>query len=162
MDSGKPGNVTVGVGCIVPSASACEALNWHGGVSAIALAASEWLAVKSYTPGLVAAAYAYLTTLRLPGVEIDRLRDQRIASAESDLIHAIPGISGFPMPVKQACLDIGFNIGAGRFHSEYFGPASKFGPAIYRRDWQTAAAESARRGIRPARNEYVRDLIIQA
>lgn len=153
---------TIGVGCAIPSASVCESLNWTGGIGAVALAASEWQAVKSATPGLAAASYAYLTTLRLPAAEIDRLRDQRIAGMEAEMIQAISGVATFPTSVRQACCDLSFNLGVSKFHTQYFGPNSKFGPAIYRGDWQMAAAESARKRIQPARNEYVRDLLISA
>ncbi len=156
------GRPTVGVGCSVLSPGVAESLNWSGGIDSVAVAASQWLAVKHSTPGLMAAAYAHLTTLRLPDVEIDRLRDYRIKTTESDVIRAIRGVSDFPMPVRCAILDLAWNIGTGHLHSQYFGPASKFGPALYRGDWQTAAAESARRGVQPARNGYVRDLIMSA
>lgn len=162
LDSGTPSSVTIGVGYLIPSPSVAESLNWEGGMGAVAVAASEWQTVKDATPGLVAAAYAHLTTNRLSDAEIDRLRDQRIANMESELIHAIPGVSGFPVSVRQACCDESFNLGVGKFHAQYFGPTSKFGPAIYRGDWQTAAQESARKGIDPARNEYVQNLIMCA
>lgn len=160
LDSGSPSSVTIGVGVMIPSASVAESLNWEGGMGAIAIAAAEWQTVKDATPGLAAASYAHLTTNRLSSEEVDKLRDKRIASMESDLIHAIQGVSAMPQPIVQCLCDMAFNIGSGKLHAQYFGPTSKFGPAIYRADWQTAAAESARRGIQPARNEYVRDLIM--
>lgn len=160
VDSG--GLVTIGVGCMIPSASVAESLNWEGGMGAVAIAASEWLAVKDATPGLAAASYAHLTTNRLSDEEIDKLRDARIASMESELIHTIEGVSLMPQPIAQCLCDMAFNLGSSKLHAQYFGPTSKFGPAIYRGDWQTAAAESARRGIQPARNLYARDLIMSA
>ena len=153
------GIVTIGVGCAIFSASQYQALNWLPGTD-LDLVAAEWQVVRNSTPGLVAAAYTHLTTLRLPDAEIDRLRDARIASTESDLIYAIQGVSEMPQAVRQCLADIAFNIGAGKLHSEYFGTGCRLGPAIYARDWQTAAQESARHGIQPARNQYVRDLIM--
>lgn len=157
-DSG--GLPTVGCGCAVPSASISESLNWDGGMASIALAASEWQAVKNSTPGLAAQSYAHLTMLRLSDIEIDRLRDKRIDSTESDLIMAVTGVSRLPQPAIQCLIDMCFNIGASKLHRDFFGPTSKFGPALYAGDWATAAAESARRGIQPARNDYARGLLL--
>ena len=160
LDLGTGGLPTVGVGCAVPYSGVSESLEWQGGMGAVGIAAAEWNVIKNATPGLSAKAYAHLTTLRLPDAEIDRLRDARIDTMETDLINAISGVSAFPMPVRQALCDMAFNLGSGRLHSEYFSQHSKFGLAIYAGDWQTAAQESARRGIAQARNDYVRDLIM--
>lgn len=154
------GCVTIGVGCMIPSPTTCEALAWEGGMGAAALAVSEWSIVKAAKPGMVASAYARLTTLRLPAVEVDKLLDQRIAGMESDVIHAIPRISASPQEAVQAVLDMSFNCGTARVHSEFFSPGCKFGPALYRGDWQEAALECVRRGIQPARNEYAQALFM--
>lgn len=152
-------NITVGVGCLLDSFEAFCALGWLASGDQVAM---DWraLTASSVRAGQPATSYAALTKIRLPNYEIDKLLDARIAEMESGLIKAIAGVEAFPQNVKQACCDMAFNMGPGRLKMQFFGPGCRFGPAVYAGDWQTAAKESARRGIQPARNQYVVDLFM--
>lgn len=153
------GHVTVGVGCMIPSLSEFESMKWEGGIGTVSLL-DEWRTLKAATPGLMAAAYKSLTSLVLPNDEIDRLRDQRIASMESDVIQAVPGVSALPQNAIQCVCDMAFNLGVSKLHSEFFAPGCHFGPAVFAGDWQAAAKECIRRGIQKERNDYTQALFM--
>ena len=148
------GNVTIGVGCMVPSLPAFEALRWEGGMGSTALAQGEWDNLRASRAGMRAQAYETVTVLRLPDIEIDALRDARINAAEVSLVHSVPGISTMPQAAKQGLIDMSWNMGMAKLHSQFFETGRKFGPAVLRGDWGTAAAECARRDIQPSRNQY--------
>lgn len=157
-----PGNVSVGVGCLIPSAEASAALNWTGpaGIDP----RDEWRTVEAAQPDRIAAFYAPLTQLRLSDAEIDSLLDVRLSQAEQGLIAVVASVVHMPEPARTGLLDMCFNLGATKLKNQFFGPQCRFGPAVYRGDWPTAARESARKeapaagGIQPERNRYVFDL----
>ncbi len=153
------GNVTVGVGCLLDSFDAFTAIGWLGSGDQVV---ADWRALTASTvrQGMPAAQYSLLTKIRLPNHEIDKLLDARIGEMEAGLIKAVSGVGALPQNVRQALCDLAFNMGPGRLKMQFFGPNCRFGPAVYAGDWQTAAKESARRGIQPARNEYVVDLFM--
>lgn len=157
------GFVTAGIGHLLSTPEDAEALPFSGGMGDVAgLVARDWGAVKAAPPGKLAGFYASLTTSRLSDEAIDSIFEKDITIAWDGMKPFIPALDVLPPPVASAILDMSLNLGAGKLHHDYFGPQSKFGPAIARGDWQAAAAESARRGIQKSRNDYTRDLIMQA
>jgi GH24 family phage-related lysozyme (muramidase) len=64
----------------------------------------------------------------------------------------------FPDEVQMALFDMIFNLGMTNLRSAW----PKFNGAIKIEDWKTAAAESRRSQVSPARNRYVRDLLLMA
>jgi GH24 family phage-related lysozyme (muramidase) len=159
-DAGTGGHVTVGVGHLVPSAIHAEQLKWEGGMGAPGVAAREYDAVMSAQPGMIASAYAGLTTLRLSDEAIDELLAQDVKVKEPELLNAVPDVMGFPAPARQALMDFAFNVGASRLAA----PAPRGWPsmmsAIRAKDWEKAAAESHRNGIQAERNMYAAHLLL--
>jgi hypothetical protein len=152
-----PGNVTAGVGHLIANAGVAAGLGFVGGDPA-----ADWQAVKAASPGMKVAAYQSLTTSRLPDASMDALKQSDLGRTQAALLAANPGCAGWPVAVRIACLDMGFNLGVGKFHAQYFGPGCHFGPACGRGDWASAAVESARRGIQQPRNDYIAGLIRSA
>jgi GH24 family phage-related lysozyme (muramidase) len=156
-------NPTCGIGHLCATVADAELLPFSGGMGAVAgLVARDWQVISTATPGRVAAFYAGLTTSRLTDEAIDSIFAADCERTWNGILAFLPTLESLPPTVQEAILDMSFNLGIGKEHADYFGPHSKFGPAILRGDWQTAAAESARNGIQPSRNEYTRDLIMAA
>lgn len=167
LDNARQPNVTCGIGCVIASAQESQKLAWAGapniaGPARISLISQEWFSVKEAPPGILAAEYAHLTQLRLPDAEINLLRDAKLAEIELGILRVLPYVRSLPMCAITAIEDMSWNLGPQRLHEEYLLTTCHFGPALARRDWKTAARESARLGIQPERNQYVYDLIMEA
>jgi GH24 family phage-related lysozyme (muramidase) len=152
-----PGNVTCGIGHLLATPQDAGKIEWSGDDPVAA-----WQSVKQSPPGRNATTYQGLNSCRLSDAVIDSVCAQDVANATAQLRAFLPSVDSLPQPVQQALLDMAFNLGVPRLHAEYFGPNCHFGPAILRGDWTTAAAESARRGIQPERNQYTAELILSA
>ncbi len=84
---------------------------------------------------------------------------RRLREDIKNLRRKFDNFDSFPVGVRQALLDIEFNIGGRKFAREKW-PA--LFDAIQRKDWKKAARESNRRDIQPDRNRKVYDLFIRA
>jgi GH24 family phage-related lysozyme (muramidase) len=161
LDTG--GNVTAGVGHEIPTVQDAEALPFDGGMGAVAgTVARDWQTIRDAPAGRVAAFYEPLTTSRLSEQAIDGIFASDCNLVWTSARGFIQDFDNLPQPVQQAISDMILNIGAEKEHADYFGPHSKFGPAIERGDWVTAAKESARNGIPESRNQYTANLILSA
>lgn len=151
------GNVTCGVGHLLACPDDALKLPWVG-----ADAAADWARVKASEPGHSPIYYERLTTCRLTEETMDNVLDADIAIASSDLLSVLPETAGWPSCVRQALLDMAFNLGAHRLVK----PAPKGWPkmlaAMRAGKWDEAAKESHRRGIQDSRNEYVASLIFSS
>lgn len=154
------GNVTVATGYMIASLSEFESLKWIGGMGALTIAAAEWKELRASKPGMRAAHYESVTSLRLSEDEADALLEKRITSTEEDAINSITGLSAMPQPAIMGCLDMAFNMGMDRFHDQFFGPTRHFGPALYAQHWLICSTECRRKevpapgGIQKSRNDW--------
>lgn len=147
-----PGNVTGGVGHLFRTfADACVWLPM--------LTIAEWDAVRNADPDQPATCYSHLSIARMSQNSIDTVLDADITAKGAGLASVLPASAqAWPGAVKQALYDFAFNIGAHGLVAKF----PKMLAAIEAGDYKTAAAESERKGIQPARNEYVRNLLISA
>ena len=82
-----------------------------------------------------------------------------------ELKNKLPKFDAYPLSVRQALLDIQFNLGDTKFQTEiYDARTKKWKPgwpklikAVEEQDWETAAKESHRKGISEGRNRRVAD-----
>ena len=148
LDDAVPGNVTAGIGHMIPT-----------GVAAVMVfgpesTAIDWLAVKAASPGMAASAYAHLTTCRLSPEAIDALCDADTADCWARLLRSVPTLPGYPPGVQQALLDLEYDPGVTKF--------PKMLHAMEVGDWATAARESLRPQLAKSRNDYTAQLILSA
>ena len=153
-DNAPAGNITVGIGVMLPDASAAVALpfvNLSTGQAATASQVSEAFArVKAMEPGHAASYYKGVTDIELPPEEVTALAERRL----NDVF--LPGLreqfhdfDALPWPAQQVIVDEAWNLGlAGlaKFHN--------LAAAVDRRAWERAAVESHVSTSRPARNAW--------
>jgi GH24 family phage-related lysozyme (muramidase) len=153
LDDAKPrGNVTTGIGHMIPNADAAVSLPFTGGDPR-----EDWGIVKSSVPDMSASKYAPMTTCRLSPEAIDALCDADTAQKFAEMERAVPEIAGYPPNVVQAMLDMAFNLGvAGLLKFRKMLAAMQVG------DWPTAAKESLRSQLAKSRNDYTAQLILSA
>ena len=154
------GKVTVGVGLMLPDAPSAQALPFQ-------------LNGQPATPDQIAAEFHRITTLpwaKLPNfyrapssLELDsttiteKLRIV-LTGFEQKLRDALKGYDAFPDGVKQALLDMAYNLGPAGLLKEY----PHFLAAIKSGNWTAAAAGCTRRGPAPARNDWTKASILSA
>lgn len=109
--------------------------------------------------------YKQFTRLIMLDDDIERLLLKHIGSFYKELCQLFHPQKGFrlhfddfPDEVQMALFDMIFNLGMTNLRTAW----PKFNGAIKVGDWKTAAAESCRRQVSPARNHYVRDLLLMA
>ena len=146
-----PGHVTVGVGHLLPDFATAQSV-------VPGLTQAEWDAVISAPPNQPASAYKRLTTARMSEDSMDGVLDTDIYLAGQQLATALPDAQGWPVPVRQALFDFGFNIGSAGLVKKF----PKMLAAMRAADWKTAALESARTDVESARNDYAYSLIMSA
>ena len=153
-DNAPAGNVTVGIGVMLPDASAAVALpfvNLSTEQSATASEISEAFArVKAMEPGHAASYYKGVTDIELPPEEVTALAERRL----NDVF--LPGLreqfhdfDALPWPAQQVLVDEAWNLGlAGlkKFHS--------LTDAIDRRDYRAASGQTHVSTSRPERNAW--------
>ncbi|WP_445679303.1 hypothetical protein [Radicibacter daui] len=165
------GNVTVGIGHMLPSAAAASRLTFHhtgeDRPASAAESAAGWTAVKAcphgqsipatrFNPARPATGWPALPPLRLEDDEIDALFAADIAEHAHQLEKGLPDFAGLPEPAREVLLDMHFNLGDG-------GLCKARWPSLFRaveaRDWQTAADQCRRKGIQQARNDWARETL---
>jgi GH24 family phage-related lysozyme (muramidase) len=134
------GNVTVGVGHLLPSA-----------LSAMNLGFPFWINRRKATAQEICSAWAYVRhtstpfkTLTLAEPDIDALLGQDLERFEPIVAATFPNIV-LPESAEIAVWDMVFNLGS-------FAKFPKFVAAVRAGDWAAAAAESKRRDIGVSRN----------
>jgi GH24 family phage-related lysozyme (muramidase) len=155
------GYVTVGIGFMIPSASAAKAYGFvkraDGKKASDKEKEEEWKKVKKLTKGKKASAYEKDTTLDLPDSDIKKLLLEKIKEFESGIKGIYSDYDKYPDELKLALMDIAFNTGV-----EGLRKFAKMKKAIDEKRWTDAATESKRSKGRAERNKYVYDLIIAA
>jgi GH24 family phage-related lysozyme (muramidase) len=147
------GNVTVGVGHLLPSVAAAVALPFY--------IVPPVLERVRATAQQISAAYAYVKATRQPylslvldDADIDQLLADDIARFEPVVRQAFPEFDNLPAPVQIAIYDMVFNLGSLRAFP-------KFVAAVNARDWNLAAEECLRRDVGQKRNHDTADLFEQ-
>lgn len=150
---------TVGVGNLLPNASAAMALPFvmRFGVDTKPAFSHEinadYARVSRMAMGLPARSYRVPSSPILLAEDIDalltkRLTDEFLPGLEK-LFH---GFASFPEPAQSALVDLVFNLGVGglgKFH--------RLADAVERRNWSACAAECNRRTSRDERNKWTRE-----
>ena len=145
-----PGNVTVGCGHLIPNADAATLLG---------LSAAEYDQVKTMPAGQLAAYYEDFTHGRVTDAEIDAIKQRDVSAAWTQLAARWPACEGFPIGAQVVVLDMSYNMGVGKFYSEFLLPTCRFGPACERGAWATASAECERKGIQASRNDWAAETL---
>lgn len=158
----KHGLVTVGIGNLVKSAAGAEKLPFvdarTGQPATREQIDAAFEKVRAHAAGHGAQTYAHLTEIRLSEDAVGALTSQRLDN------EFVPGLRGlfvkfeqFPPQAQRALIDMAYNLGLGglsRFN--HLRAACDAG------DWTAAASDCHRRTCRAERNDWTRDLFIQA
>lgn len=152
------GRVTVGVGLMLPDASAAAKLPFQVNGAAVAEDAvrTEFARVDALPMGRPALFYRARNGPELPKPEIDALLRTVLTGFENDLRGALHGYDALPDGVRLALLDMIYNLGpAGLLHGY-----PRMLQAIQAGEWAQAAAACERRGPGAARNEWTRQMML--
>lgn len=147
------GNVTCGVGFLVPDEKALVRLPWSPDVQA---AQADYWAVKRATPGRVASAYKPLCKARLTEVDMRALFDEHVEVFRKRMDPAWK-LAHWPEPVRIALTDMAFNLGVSGLNKY-----RRLQVAVFARQWHIAAEECSRRGVSQARNDATRNMFLSA
>ena len=149
MYSDTAGNVTVGVGHLIPNQDAATLLGFTDASGNPALeddVINGWNYVKVSHQG-----YAALT---LPDVAIDNLLMGDVAHFYPVLIQTFPDFMDYPEPAQLGLYDMVFNLGS-------FAKFPRFTAAVLSQNWTLAAAECQREGIGAARNQDTKEQFLE-
>jgi GH24 family phage-related lysozyme (muramidase) len=154
------GQVTVGVGLMLPDAAAASALAFIlAGASATQnQIAADFARVAALAPDKLPAFYRADISPQLPQPIIDAKLTAVLTSFETTIRAAIPAYDAFPNPVKIALLDMAYNLGPTGLLKGY----PRMLSAVESGNWTQAAAECARNGIGEARNAWTRQQFLSA
>jgi len=150
------GNVTVGVGLIVPDADAAGKLPFMIGGRAATPAeiAADFARVQAMPMGRPALFYHLNNGLLLEKVEIDFLLRNVLMRFENELRARIAGYDGFPDSVKLALLDMAYNLGPEGLLRGY----PVLIAAVEAGNWARAAVNCFRHGPGAARNQWTQKM----
>lgn len=149
------GLVTVGVGCLIDTASAVRALPWRNldGTRATSLQVTaqwEFLRKQTYLAKAGARAAENATQLRLTDADADALLESRLALNEIVLAMIFVGWAEYPADVQLAIHSMAWAMGA-----DFWKKFPKLSRAVLVHDWETAleectiAGEETNRGLVP-------------
>ena len=166
MYQDSEGNVTVGIGHLLPDAAAAKALPFVRGGTNTAATQREieeaFDAVKGAThlTGKAATEFRPLTTLELPSTEIEELLKSDVDTklAELKATKEFRDYETYPPTAKFGLLDMAFTLGVAKTKRIF----DDFTAAVRRRDWMLAAHESQRRQPKKERNDQVRAWFLRA
>lgn len=150
------GNVTVGVGLLVPNLTTALALPLHvngmGGTQPATgqQITDDWNRVIGMRMGLAANAYESGMSVFLEPDDITAKLMNYIATEDLALYNGLTGYNSYPDPAKVALLDMGYELGtAGLLHGyPHLCAACEAG------DWITASQQCHRNGPSAARNQW--------
>lgn len=162
------GNVTVGVGAMIPDAARFASLPFaHDSTHTPAEDAEKsaaWSALKAhgFGPSVGAPSFRAVTDLRLDDDAVRGLLSEHIEQVHGQLAGFYARARGFSTDfddfapsLQLALFDMAFNLGFTKLTTSY----PTFNDALRRGDWATAAAQSHRNGIPEGRNAYVLGLL---
>ena len=151
------GNITIGIGHLVPSLAAWLAPPW-GNIDAATLTA-EWDCIRLMPFGVEwgAGYYASSTTSRLSDDAIDRLFEADVEACEVQARVLFPGYDSFPADAQMGAMSMIFAMGARNLRGFPLCLA-----AIRRGDWAGAAAQCHMSGCSDARNAWTKACFLAA
>jgi GH24 family phage-related lysozyme (muramidase) len=167
-DSAPAGNITTGIGCMLPTSASALALPWTistptGPINAsVHDVTTDYARVLRMPVGLAARAYRAPTSVELLEANIEAIAVRRL---ETEFLPALrelcPGFDAFPGPAQSALIDCAWNLGPGAPST----PARRATglrafPTLLRYcnagRWADAAVECHRSTARPERNDWTR------
>ena len=152
------GNVTVGVGKMLPSLAAAQALPFcivaPDEPATAEEIAQDWDRLMGMPFGQQYGAHYYRvgTSCFLTDAEITAQLMQVLSTCDAELTLLFPNYALVPDAAKMALVDMCYNLGAGKLRDGY----PHFGAAVRAQDWTTAANECDRLGISDGRNEWTK------
>ena len=166
------GNVTIGVGHLVPKRNAVSALilyktknNKSAQVATLQEKQTEYDNIVKLPWGqrYGASSFKSYTTLVMKEHDINLLLDKHIGSFYKELVRIYSKTAGYAdnfdslhKDLKLALFDMILNLGASRLVNIF----PKFNAALKAGDWKTAATESNRPDVSLNRNQYVKHLLL--
>jgi GH24 family phage-related lysozyme (muramidase) len=152
------GNVTVGIGLMLPDAAAARALPFQSSERAASPEEieAEFVRVDGMPAGRAALFYRKEGALELAKAEIDSALRRVLMQFEEKIKAALPEYDGMPDAAKMALLDMAYNLGPMGLLHEY----PKLIKAVRMGDWTQAAANSFRHGPGTGRNEWTRAMFL--
>lgn len=155
------GLVTVGIGKMLPSVAAAQALGFVRRSDQMGASAAEietdFKEVGKQTKGKLAASYKINTKLDLPDDIIFDLLKKVVDGFETDLRKNFKEYDYYPVPAKRALLDMVYNLGLDGLLK-----FKKLKTAVEAKEWQKAAYECHRNGPSDERNNWTRDKFLEA
>lgn len=148
------GNVTVGVGTMLPTPHAAAALPFEVAGAAVSPEeiGAEFARVNALPAGRLPAFYRQLGSPQLPMSAVeDRLRSA-LLEFETALRQHLPRYDGLPDRAKLGLLDMAYNLGVTGLLHGY----PRLLAAIAAGNWAEAAAQCFRHGIPAERNSWTR------
>lgn len=152
------GNVTVGVGLMLPEADAAVRLPFEraGAPCSQDAIRAEFNRVDALRMGRPALFYRSPESPELPKHEIDSLLLRVLTGFENEVQQGLAGYPTYPEPVKVALLDMAYNLGPAGLLTGY----PKMLKALRSGNWTAAAANCERHGIGAARNAWTRTMLL--
>jgi GH24 family phage-related lysozyme (muramidase) len=156
------GYVTVGIGNLVKSEAAAQRLPFVDTVTGAPSRGEQiveaFRRVSGMPAGMRAREYRSATTLRLPDEVVYSLAASRLQREFLPGVRrAFPHFDQYPSPAQRAIVDMAYNLGV-----KGISKFKSLRAACEAGDWQLAARESRRSTSRPERNEWTRQLFLQA
>ncbi len=158
------GNVTVGVGKMLPNAAAAQKLGFirrpdplakppvlPGTATADEIKA-DYDNVKKQSSGKLFTYYKQFTKLDLPDSVIDTLLRADVTQFTTSVTATFPDFATYPNEACAAIFDMAYNLGIGKLTSQF----PTFCKAVKDKDWTTAAKECNRTGISDDRNTWTK------
>jgi len=169
------GNVTVGVGYLLSTASMTMALSSSFSVRSSLEAkkkksadeafkkdpkqavTDEFKAVGALSKGRLPSYYKTNTTLDLAQSKVDALLKLEVVAAEKSVKGIFEAFDTFPEPAQVAIIDMAYNLGTAGF-KQYETLISD----LKKKDWATAATHCKRTGPSQSRNDETKALFEEA
>jgi len=155
------GFVTVGIGNLLADVEAAKTLAFvvrdTGAAATPQEIEADFKDVAKQLKAQLASSYRKYTKLDLPDKAIYALLKIKVDGFKADLLANFKGYADYPAPAKRALLDMIYNLGKGGLLK-----FKKLKAAAEAGKWKEAAAESHRNGPSQARNDWTRDLFLEA
>ncbi len=153
------GNVTVGIGHLLPTVRAAYGLPFllpNGLPAEQADILNDYRAIKQSQPGRLASYYAQIADLRLKPEDRQVLLSSDILRTHASLVAMFDEFPFLPAPAQDALLNMAFELGPRGLMQGY----PKLIAACMNGDWKTAAAECFISAAQSARNEANKNLFL--
>ena len=152
--------VTVGIGNMLPSVTAAQALAFIDRTTKNAATQEQSKPSSRRFRGgsrLASETNREHTKLDLPDVAVNLLFKGRVAEFTRQLTSYFPDYSTFPDPAQLAILDMAFNLGAAALNTKW--PSLK---RVLAQDWAEAEKPCSRPQAQPSRNDTTKELFRKA